>query len=169
MSNFSIIKGNIVKLKVDALINSANTSLLGGGGVDMAIHKTAGAELLKECETLGGCETGQAKLTKGYNLKATYIIHTPPPIWRGGTNNEVELLTNCYRNALNLAKQHQLKTLAFPSLGTGIYRFPRDLASKIAIREIQLFLEQEPDMSITMVCFDDETKQYYEKALEKFH
>lgn len=169
MERFSIIKGDIVKAKTDAIVNAANTSLLGGGGVDGAIHRAAGRELLEECETLGGCKTGEAKITRGYKLKAKYVIHTPGPIWRGGKWDEEELLANCYRNSLALAKENGIKTIAFPSISTGVYRFPVDLAAEIAVREIMTYLRNNPDMEqVIMICFDDDTKAAYVKALEAY-
>ena len=169
MERFSIVKGDIVKSKTDAIVNAANTSLLGGGGVDGAIHHAAGQELLRECETLGGCKTGEAKITKGYKLKAAWVIHTPGPIWRGGKWDEEELLANCYRNCLALAVEHNIKSIAFPSISTGVYRFPVDLAAEIAVREIMGFLEQDTTMEhITMVCFDEDTKDAYLRALKKY-
>lgn len=162
MKRFSIIKGDIVKAKTDAIVNAANTSLLGGGGVDGAIHRAAGRELLTECETLGGCKTGEAKITKGYKLKAKYVIHTPGPIWRGGKWDEEELLANCYRNCLHLAKEYNIHTIAFPSISTGVYRFPVQLAAEIAVREIMQGLEDNPEIEqVQMVCFDDDTKAAY--------
>lgn len=169
MERFSIIKGDIVKAKTDAIVNAANTSLLGGGGVDGAIHRAAGRELLEECETLGGCKTGEAKITRGYKLKAKYVIHTPGPIWRGGEWDEEELLANCYRNSLALAKENGIKTIAFPSISTGVYRFPVHLAAEIAVREIMNYLRENPDMEqVTMVCFDDDTKAAYVEALAAY-
>lgn len=169
MKRLSIVKGDIVKVKTDAIVNAANTSLLGGGGVDGAIHRAAGPELLAECETLHGCPTGEAKITKGYKLKAKYVIHTPGPIWRGGKWGEEELLANCYKNSLALAKENGVKTIAFPSISTGVYRFPVELAAKIAVKEILKFLEQEDSMEqVILVCFDDRTKEAYLDALEEF-
>lgn len=168
MERFSITKGDIVKAKTDAIVNAANTSLLGGGGVDGAIHRAAGPELLAECETLGGCRTGEAKITKGYKLKAKYVIHTPGPVWRGGKWAEEELLAECYKNCLRLAAEHGVKTIAFPSISTGVYRFPVKLAAQIAVREIMAFLRENTDIEqVTMVCFDENTRQAYEDALEE--
>ena len=170
MKRLSIVKGDIVKAKTDAIVNAANTSLLGGGGVDGAIHRAAGPELLAECETLHGCRTGEAKITKGYKLpcyklKAKYVIHTPGPIWRGGKWGEEDLLANCYRNCLALAKEYGVKSIAFPSISTGVYRFPIDLAAKIAVGEILHFLETDDTMEqIILVCFDEGTKAAYQKA-----
>ena len=166
MKRLSIVKGDIVKMKTDAIVNAANTSLLGGGGVDGAIHRAAGPELLAECETLNGCRTGEAKITKGYKLKAKYVIHTPGPIWRGGKWGEAELLANCYKNCLALAKENGVKTIAFPSISTGVYRFPVDQAAKIAVGEILHFLNEEEFIEqVTIVCFDDKTKEFYLDAL----
>ena len=166
MKRLSIVKGDIVKMKTDAIVNAANTSLLGGGGVDGAIHRAAGPELLAECETLNGCRTGEAKITKGYKLKAKYVIHTPGPIWRGGKWGEAELLANCYKNCLALAKENGVKTIAFPSISTGVYRFPVDQAAKIAVGEILHFLSEEDSVEqVTIVCFDDKTKENYLDAL----
>ena len=166
MERLSIVKGDIVKMKTDAIVNAANTSLLGGGGVDGAIHRAAGPELLAECETLNGCRTGEAKITKGYKLKAKYVIHTPGPIWRGGKWGEAELLANCYKNCLALAKENGVKTIAFPSISTGVYRFPVDQAAKIAVGEILDFLNKDDSVEqVTIVCFDDRTKDFYLDAL----
>ena len=166
MERFSITKGDIVKAKTDAIVNAANTSLL--GGVDGAIHRAAGPELLAECETLGGCRTGDAKITKGYKLKAKYVIHTPGPVWRGGKWAEEELLAECYKNCLRLAAEYGVKTIAFPSISTGVYRFPVKLAAQIAVREILAFLRENTEIEqVTMVCFDENTQQAYEEALEE--
>ena len=168
MERFSITKGDIVKAKTDAIVNAANTSLLGGGGVDGAIPRAAGPELLAECETLGGCRTGDAKITKGYKLKAKYVIHTPGPVWRGGKWAEEELLAECYKNCLRLAAEYGVKTIAFPSISTGVYRFPVKLAAQIAVREILAFLRENTEIEqVTMVCFDENTQQAYEEALEE--
>ena len=155
MGKFSIVKGDIVKSKTDAIVNAANTSLLGGGGVDGAIHRAAGKELLAECEKLGGCKTGEAKITKGYKLNAKYVIHTPGPIWRG------------YKNCLKLAVENNIKTIAFPSISTGVYRFPVEQAAEIAVNEILGFLYEHDEIdSVTMVCYDENTYKVYKKAYE---
>ena len=168
MKRLSIVKGDIVKAKTDAIVNAANTSLLGGGGVDGAIHRAAGPELLAECETLHGCRTGEAKITKGYKLKASYVIHTPGPIWRGGKWGEEDLLAQCYRNCLALAKEYGIRSIAFPSISTGVYRFPVELAAKIAIEEILHFLETDDSMTqVLLVCFDEATKEAYQAAFTK--
>ena len=166
-TNVRIVKGDITKQHVDAMVNAANNSLLGGGGVDGAIHRVAGPQLLEECKTLDGCDTGDAKLTKGYDLPAKAVIHTVGPIWRGGNKNEDGLLAGCYRNSLSLAVENGLKTIAFPSISTGAYRFPIDRAAKIAISEIKNFLENSTALvEVQMVCFGDETYAAYTKALE---
>ena len=167
MSKIEIIQGDITKQEVDAIVNAANCSLLGGGGVDGAIHRAAGPELLAECRGLNGCKTGEAKITRGYKLPAKYVIHTPGPVWRGGTKYEPELLSACYISCLELASEYGCKTVDFPSISTGVYRFPLDRASKIAIGTISDFLKFHPEIErVRMVCFDARTKEYYDKALE---
>lgn len=164
---FKAILGDITKEQVDAIVNAANTSLLGGGGVDGAIHRAAGPELLAKCRMLHGCETVQAKITKGYRLPAKYVIHTPGPIWRGGIMGEEQLLQSCYENCLRLAAENGCRSVTFPSISTGIYRFPLEKASKIAVRTILAFLDTHSDMEVRMVCFDRETLGYYENALKE--
>jgi O-acetyl-ADP-ribose deacetylase (regulator of RNase III) len=163
-----IVEGDITRLKVDAIVNAANSSLLGGGGVDGAIHRAAGPELVAECRTLGGCKTGEAKITKGYRLPARYVIHTVGPVWNGGNKNEDQLLANCYRNSLTLAVQNGVKTIAFPAISTGIYSFPLDRATKIAVSEVKRFLEQDSTVEkVIFVCFGKETYQTYQATLKE--
>ena len=157
--------GDITTYHTDAIVNAANTTLLGGGGVDGAIHRAAGPELLEECKTLGGCKTGEAKITKGYQLPAKYVIHTPGPIWYGGNKNEAILLKSSYQTSLQLAEQYGCKSVAFPSISTGVYRFPLEQAAKIAVGTIREFLRGR-DMEVTMVCFDKKTLEAYQKAAQ---
>lgn len=149
-------------LKVDAIVNAANNSLLGGGGVDGAIHNAAGPELLKECRTLNGCKTGEAKITKGYNLPAKYVIHTVGPVWHGGNQNEKALLGAAYKNVMVKALENKIKTIAFPNISTGVYGFPKDLAAKIAINEVNNFLENDSTVNeVLFVCFNKENYDIY--------
>lgn len=166
LQRLSIIQGDITRQAVDAIVNAANPTLLGGGGVDGAIHRAAGPELLAECRTLGGCATGEAKITRGYRLPAKWVIHTVGPVWHGGTQNEDELLARCYRNSLDLALKHGIKTIAFPAISTGAYGFPLDRAAKIAVRECLDFLKDHPDFGeIRLVCFGQEALEVYRTAL----
>ena len=162
-------KGDITKIDyVEAIVNAANSSLLGGGGVDGAIHRAAGPELLSECRLLGGCKTGQAKLTKAYKLPCKYVIHTVGPVWNGGSHHEDELLADCYRNSLKLAAETGIRTIAFPSISTGIYSFPVDRAAKIAVRTADNYLKENPGQFdlVCWVLFDDRTKMAYQAALD---
>ncbi len=167
-THISIIQGDITKQHVDAIVNAANSSLLGGGGVDGAIHRAAGPQLVEECRTLGGCPTGQAKITRGYNLLAKWVIHTVGPVWNYGKSGEAELLADCYRNSLALATQHNLTTLAFPSISTGAFGYPVKSAARVAIATTRQFLaEHETSLqAITWVCFDPTTLAAYQKALD---
>ena len=166
-SRIEVILGDITQQRTDAIVNAANTTLLGGGGVDGAIHRAAGPELLKECRTLGGCPTGEAKITKGYWLPARYVIHTVGPVWRGGTHGEPELLASCYRRSLELARSLNLQSISFPAISTGVFGYPPEEACRIAVREVQLFLNQNPlPDKVVFVCFDAKTEKLYRQALE---
>ena len=163
----SVIQGDITQLQVDAIVNAANNSLLGGGGVDGAIHRAAGSELIKECRKLNGCATGEAKITKGYKLPAKWVIHTVGPVWRGGTQGEDEMLARCYRNSLALAEQYDIKTIAFPAISTGVYGFPVERSAKIAVSEIQQFLQTNTSGSqVILVCFSKSSYDCYLSAMQ---
>ncbi len=160
-----IILGDITVQKTDAIVNAANTSLLGGGGVDGAIHRAAGPELLEECRALKGCRTGEAKITKGYLLPAKYVIHTVGPVWRGGQCGEEEILASCYRKSLELAARYKLKSLAFPAISAGVYGYPHVEAAAIAVSEIRHFLDKHPEMEkVVLVCFDHAMYDLYKKT-----
>ena len=167
MQTIEVVKGDITALRVDAIVNAANGSLLGGGGVDGAIHRAAGPELVGECRTLNGCRTGEAKITKGYRLPARWVIHTVGPVWRGGGNDEDELLAACYRNSLLLAEQNGVRTIAFPAISTGVYGFPVARAARIAVAEVSRFLETSSSIErVVLVCFGDEAFAHFSRALE---
>jgi O-acetyl-ADP-ribose deacetylase (regulator of RNase III) len=161
-----VVQGDITKLKVDAIVNAANNSLLGGGGVDGAIHRAAGPELLVECKSLGGCPTGEARITQGYKLPSRFVIHTVGPVWRGGSSGEEDLLANCYGNSLQLASEKELTSIAFPAISTGAYGFPLEQASVIALREAALFFREQSSMhTIIFVCFAQRDCQVYAERL----
>ena len=167
-SKIAVIQGDITQQRVDAIVNAANNSLLGGGGVDGAIHRAAGPQLLAECRQLKGCETGDAKITQGYNLPAKWVIHTVGPVWKGGNYGEDELLAICYRNCLAIAEQYQIETIAFPAISTGIYGFPVARAAKIAITEIQAFLASNHALKqIVLVCFSQDAYDCFTKAVQQ--
>ena len=168
MERFSIIQGDITRQQVDAIVNAANSSLLGGGGVDGAIHRAAGPELLEECRTLKGCNAGDAKITMAYNLPSKYVIHTVGPVWRGGTQHETELLASCYRTSLELAVGHEVKTIAFPSISTGAFGFPLEKAAAIAVNVVLDFLSRDTFLEkVFIVCFSGKDYDVYHAALER--
>ena len=172
MAIIKTVKGDITKITdVRAIVNAANNSLLGGGGVDGAIHRAAGPQLLAECQTLHGCETGQAKITGAYNLLCEYVIHTVGPIWNGGRSKEEELLAGCYFNSMQLAQEHGIRSIAFPSISTGVYSYPVELAAKVAVRTVSRFLEDNPDSFdlVEWVLFDTHTESVYEAEVDQLY
>ncbi len=168
LARMEVVEGDITRMAVDAIVNAANSSLLGGGGVDGAIHRAAGPELLAECRTLGGCPTGEARITGAYRLPATYVIHTVGPVWQGGDRGEAELLAACYHNSLEQARQKGVRTIAFPAISCGVYRYPVMEAARIAVREVREFLERHalPE-TVYLVCFGPEVCRAYRRALEE--
>jgi O-acetyl-ADP-ribose deacetylase (regulator of RNase III) len=166
MSRIEVVEGDITRCEVDAIVNAANETLLGGGGVDGAIHRAAGPELLAECRGVGGCPTGEARITRGYRLPAKYVIHTVGPVWRGGRAGEAELLAACYRNSLRLAREHGLRSVAFPAISCGVYGYPLADAARIAVREVREFRTEHPDAldRVLLVCFGADVLGAYRQA-----
>jgi O-acetyl-ADP-ribose deacetylase (regulator of RNase III) len=168
MTRIRALQANIVTLTVDAIVNAANSSLLGGGGVDGAIHRAAGPQLLEECRKLGGCTTGDAKLTKGYKLPAKFVIHTVGPVWHGGKKGEPELLASCYRNSLTIAVDHELKSIVFPSISTGVYGYPIDLAAQVAVNTVSETIKKQSKIEeVLFCCFSPSDLEVYESLLMK--
>ncbi len=166
MKKIELYLGDITTLKVDAIVNAANKSLLGGGGVDGAIHRAAGKKLLEECRTLNGCETGDAKITKGYNLSAKYVIHTVGPVWHGGKSGEPEKLASCYKRSLEVALKNEVKTIAFPNVSTGVYGYPKSEAAEIAVKTVLQFLVENPAIEKVIFCvFDDDNMEIFKKLV----
>lgn len=167
MATIQVLRGDITKQAVDAIVNAANTSLLGGGGVDGAIHRAAGPELMIECRKLNGCATGDAKITNGYRLPARHVIHAVGPVWRSGRHGEPDLLASCYRRSLELATEHALRSVAFPNISTGIYSYPKDLAADVAIGAVTNFLDANATSveEVRFICFDDENYRLYAERL----
>jgi O-acetyl-ADP-ribose deacetylase (regulator of RNase III) len=166
-TRWEVVTGDITRCATDAIVNAANNSLLGGGGVDGAIHRAAGPELLAECRTIGGCPTGEARITRGYDLPARYVIHTVGPVWKDGGRGERDLLAGCYTHCLNLARHHALRSIAFPAISTGVYGFPKDQAARIAAAAVASALARDPDAFdlIRFVCFDDPATMLFEAAV----
>ncbi|HIJ90350.1 MAG: O-acetyl-ADP-ribose deacetylase [Desulfobulbaceae bacterium] len=168
-NGIQLTEEDITGIKVDAIVNAANNSLRGGGGVDGAIHRSAGPELLAECRTLGGCPTGEARITRGYNLPAAWVIHTVGPVWHGGTQGEPGLLARCYRSCFSLAQEHGVRNIAFPAISTGVYSYPKEEAARIAVQEARRALAENKTLAkILFVCFNQATKLAYQKALAEF-
>jgi O-acetyl-ADP-ribose deacetylase (regulator of RNase III) len=165
--NMNAILGDITKLSVDAIVNAANSSLLGGGGVDGAIHRAAGSELVHACRLLGGCKTGDAKITDGFQLPSKFIIHTVGPVWNGGKKKEEERLASCYRRSLEIAVAHHLSTIAFPCISTGIYGFPAELAAEVAVSTCEQMITKHPTLNITFCCFSQKDLNFYQNILTK--
>ena len=165
-TRIKLIRGDITKLEVDAIVNAANTTLLGGGGVDGAIHRAAGPELLEECRSLGGCGAGEAKITRGYRLPARFVIHTVGPVWSGGNRGEAETLANCYRNSLGVAVAHSVRTIAFPAISCGAYRYPIEEAANIAVETTAAFLEQDQTINkVTFIVATEEIEEAYQRLM----